>query len=339
MILLVNIFFILIKSEILYKILTPDNFDHITKGPIPTIVRFFSNHRKYSVKLDEQYDLVTMLYKDIDAINVAAINCGKYRYFCYDKGVSMTPFIKLYTKNGTYDYEGGMSHESISRWATGYTGVHFKELNIPLKRPNGKVFKEMLNSTYCVFTMFYHPNYEANEYIKSLKIVAEAFKYDKKVEIVANDVDLYKFYNWDYTLNSFPDIKLFCMDENAPIKYTSTKDPQDMIDFINDYCGTQRDINGRLSSEAGIIDEVSQIVEDFITKSLDKRYISDMEQFEGTDYYINVMNEIIKNGISFVSTEKERLNNMIITNSVDPEKIDEFQIRINILGVFSSYIE
>ena len=59
----------------------------------------------------------------------------------------MTPVIKLYTKNSAHIYEGGMSHESIARWATGITGVHANEIVETLKRPNGRVFKEILNNT------------------------------------------------------------------------------------------------------------------------------------------------------------------------------------------------
>ena len=322
------------------KVLTPDNFNIVVNSPIPTIVRFYSEHRKYSLVLDEQYDLVGQMFEGIDGITVASINCGKYRHFCYERGVSMTPEIKLYSKGEVYDYDGGMSHESVSRWATGITGVHGRELVIALRQPNGRVFKEMLNDTHCVFVMFYNPWCTAcKKFIPHMREVAEAFKYDDRVQIVANDVDLYKFYNWDYDLKSFPDCRLYCKDEPDPIPYTGKRTAEDLIDFINDYCGTQRGLNGRLNSEAGVIDEVSQIVEDFLTKGKKPNYISDMEQFEGTKYYVWVMKEVSEKGNDFIFSEKKRLNEMLDSGTLSPDKIDEFQVRVNILGVFASYID
>lgn len=329
-----------IFSILPFKVLTPENFTKTINGPYPVVVRFYSEHRRYSIALDEQYDYVGQMFEGIDGIIIAGMNCGKYRHFCYDVGVSMTPFVKLYTKDAVYDYDGGMSHESIARWATGITKVHPRDLVYTLRQPNGRVFNELLNNTHCVFVMFYNPWCEAcKKFLPHMREVAEAFKYDDRVQIVANDVDLYKFYNWDFDLKSFPDCRLYCKDETDPITFSGKKTSEDLIDFINDYCGTQRGLNGRLSSEAGIIDEVSQIVEDFLTKGKKPTYISDMEQVEGTQYYVKVMQQISKDGNSWIFSERKRLNEMLNSNTLSPDKLDEFQVRVNILGVFASYLE
>jgi protein disulfide-isomerase A6 len=233
-----------------------------------------------------------------------------------------------------------MSHESVSRWVTGLIGVHPRELQQSLRKPNGRVFKEILNATHCVFTMFTNPSAPAGKrFLPHIQEVAEAFKYDDRVQFCVNDVDLYKFFNWDYDLSGFPDLRLYCKDEPEPIKFTGRRTSEDLIDFINDYCGTQRGLNGRLNSEAGLIDEVSQIVEDFLTKGKKPHYISDMEQVEGTKYYVWVMNEVLQKGDGFIATERNRLNQLLDSGTLSPDKLDEFQIRVNILGVFSSYLE
>ena len=132
---------------------------------------------------------------------------------------------------------------------------------------------------------------------------------------------------------------MYCKDETDPITFSGKKTAEDLIDFINDYCGTQRGLNGRLNSEAGVIDEVSQIVEDYLTKGKKPHYISDMEQVEGTSYYVWVMKTIAEKGNDFIFTEKKRLNDMLNSNTLSPDKIDEFQVRLNILSVFASYID
>jgi protein disulfide-isomerase A6 len=312
----------------------------VTNSQIPTIVRFYTSHRQGSLALDEQYELVCEMFEGIDGITVAGINCGKFRHFCYANGVAQTPLVRLYSQDAVHLYDGGMSHESISRWVTGLTGVHPRELVQSLRKPNGRVYKELLNSTHCVFTMFYNPWCVAGKrFLPHIQEVAEAFKYDDRVEFCANDVDLYKFFNWDFDLRMLPDLRLYCKDEAEPVQFTGRRTSEDLIDFINDYCGTQRGLNGRLNSEAGLVDEVSQIVEDFLTKGKKPHYISDMEQVEGTKYYVWVMNEVMQKGDGFIQQEKNRLNGLLDSGTLAPDKLDEFQIRVNILGVFSSYLE
>ena len=51
------------------------------------------------------------------------------------------------------------------------------------------------------------------------------------------------------------------------------------------------------------------------------------------------MKEIINKGDKFILEEKERLNQLLDSGNISPDKIDEFQIRVNILSVFASYIE
>jgi protein disulfide-isomerase A6 len=328
-------------SRIPFMVLHPENFARVTKSAIPTIVRFYSAHRQGSLALDEQYDLVADMFQGIDGINVAGINCGKFRHFCYAQGIAQSPVVRLYAPDAVHIYDGGFSHESISRWATGITGVHARELIEPLRMPNGRVFKEMLNNSHCVFTMFYNPwCVGGKRFLPHIREVAEAFRYDDTVEFAVNDIDLYKFFNWDYDLShSLPDLRLYCKDEAEPIKFTGRRTSEDLIDFINDFCGTKRGLNGRLNVEAGVIDEVSQIVEDFLTKGKKAHYIVDMEQVEGTKYYVWVMNEVVKNGDNFIADEKRRLNELLDSGTLSPDKLDEFQIRVNILGVFASYLE
>ena len=45
-----------------YKILTPDNFDNIINVPIPTVVRYYTEHRKYSLVLEE---LISFVKKNV----------------------------------------------------------------------------------------------------------------------------------------------------------------------------------------------------------------------------------------------------------------------------------
>lgn len=324
-----------------YKTLTPETFKKHIQGHIPTLVRFHTHHNKYSNRLDEQFEYVGQMFEGNDGIVIASLNCGKYMSFCYEQGVPMSPKIRLYNESGFEEYDGGMSHESIAKWAAGLVkGVHPKDLQFTIRQPNGRVFREILNKTHCVFVMYYNPwCVPCKKFLPAMREVGEAFKYDDRVEIVANDVDLYKFYNWDYELKSFPDLRLYCKDEEDPIQYNGRKTADDLIDFINDYCGTQRGLNGRLNSDAGVIEEVAQIVEDYLTKGKKPMYISDMEAVEGTQYYVWVMREILEKGESFVIQEKDRLNAMLDAKTISPDKIDEFQIRVNILSVFASYLD
>lgn len=332
-----HLIFFSISAKILS--LNPTNFEKITSSAIPTLVRFYTLHRKYSHQLDHQYDLVAEMFENIEGITIASVNCGKFRTLCYNKGVAMCPAVRLYASNTFYDYDGGYSHESISRWVMSLINVHAKELHEDLKAPNSKKFKEIINNTYCTFVMFYNPwCKECIRFLKEMKVVAQAFRFEKKVEIVANDVDLYKFFNWDYSLKDFPHLELYLNNGNEQIRYTSQRNAEDLLDFINDHCDTQRTIDGYLNSDAGLIEDVHSFVEDFVTKGKKPSYIKEIQEVEGTEYYVFVMNELLKNN-NFVFEERQRLQALLDGKSISPEKMDAFKIRVNILSVFAEFME
>ena len=55
------------------------------------------------------------------------------------------------------------------------------------------------------------------------------------------------------------------------IDYNGPRDPQKMVDFINEQCGTHRRLDGTLTPEAGIIPDFEKLGKDIIlSKSMNK---------------------------------------------------------------------
>ena len=67
------LFWGLSQSAVPYAILTPETFDKVVSGPYPVAVRFYTEHRKYSLSLDEQWEFVGQMYQGIDGLDIAFV--------------------------------------------------------------------------------------------------------------------------------------------------------------------------------------------------------------------------------------------------------------------------
>lgn len=52
--------------------------------------------------------------------------------------------------------------------------------------------------------------------------------------------------------------------DNQQVDYIGPRDPQKMVDFINEHCKTHRRLDGTLTPEAGIIPDFERLGKDII---------------------------------------------------------------------------
>ena len=141
-------------------------------------------------------------------------------------------------------------------------------------------------------------------------------------------------------MQGFPTLKFFPKSNKAGVDYNKGRAESDFVDFINSETGTQRDISGRLNERAGRVPALDSIAwgynSDKANKAEIKAKAQETAQKNGgkwAGYYVKVMEQIDKNGPSFVENEIARLTK--IASSSTGEKQDEFAIRRNILKQFA----
>jgi len=111
-----------------------------------------------------------------------------------------------------------------------------------------------------------------------------------------------------------------------------------IVEFLNDYCETSRSDLGQLSSEVGVLDQVTEIVEDFV-RSRDPRHLADIKRFENTEIYVEIMNGILERGTDWIEAECQRLQSLVQDESASQESLDRLQKRLNVLIVFLDFLK
>ena len=329
------VFFVV--SIIIKNSLTPDNFDLHIKDKKPLVVRFSSEHRRRSVQLNQDWERFSKMYEDIADVRVGHVNCGKFGRLCLRETAWDPPIVRMYVNNTVYQYDGGMSYESLGEWTRRYTGIQGKYIHLDLLSPNNRTFHQLIENKKCVFVMFHNPNCKkCHRFMPTLKSIAEVFRNEDNVSVCEIDSDKYKSFTFDYELRKYPTFNLFVYGTRNT--YDGEFNKEDIIDYINDFCDTQRQEDGALNSEVGIIDELSPIVEDFMNKRSDK-FINEIKAVPGTELYVEIMNHVLQNGNEYLINEKERLVSIIAEKAASQEALDKLQIRLNVISLFLSYVD
>jgi len=201
----------------------------------------------------------------------------------------------------------------------------------------------VMDPTKSVFVEFYAP---WCGHCKSLAPIWEQlalnFKSESEVVIAKIDADNYKDIAGRYDVTGFPTIKFFPKDQKkSPLPYDGGRAEADFVTFLNEKTGTKRKAGGGLNDEAGRIASLDTIAHTFATQK-DKRdaTLAQAKQAAASagkwaDYYVKVMERILKSGDQYVSDELTRLGK-VAGGSIAPEKADEFTIRQNILRAFKA---
>ncbi|KAK9692054.1 hypothetical protein RND81_09G238100 [Saponaria officinalis] len=175
--------------------------------------------------------------------------------------------------------------------------------------------------------------------------VATAFKSEGDVVIANLDADKYKDLAKKYGISGFPTLKFFPRNNKEGLDYDSGRKLDDFVSFIDEKCGTSRGANGQLTPEAGIIESLKDIVEEFVSatddekKAIFNRLEEEVAKLEGSaarngKIYTKIANKCLEKGTDYVKNETERLERLL-SKAISAAKADEFTLKKNILSTFA----
>ena len=176
------------------------------------------------------------------------------------------------------------------------------------------------------------------------ELVGKAFKNEPNVVVARVDADHEKALGERFGVSGFPTIKFFSKDNKEGQEYPSGRSEQDFIDFLNERAGTRRASGGGLVPSAGRIPALDALANTYRDDT--GTYAQVLEDMNGlvpnvtgpdadvARFYPLYLQKIETDGFGYVTTESERLG-QLIAGSSSVTKMDEFYRRINILGAFA----
>lgn len=176
--------------------------------------------------------------------------------------------------------------------------------------------------------------------------VATAFKKEKDVVVAKVDADAHKDLGERFGVTGFPTIKFFPKTDKGGVDYDSDRGVDDFVEYLNEKAGTHRTSTGLLGDGAGKVEDLEEVVKNFVTASPEDRqaFVVKAEEVAATlegyaasyaKTYLKIFKNVIEKGDGYAKKEVERLER-ILSGAVNPNKIDEFTVKKNILTSFVS---
>ncbi|XP_019158660.1 PREDICTED: probable protein disulfide-isomerase A6 [Ipomoea nil] len=332
-------------------VLTEENFEKEVGQDRAALVEFYAPWCGHCKKLAPEYEQLGASFKKAKSVLIGKVDCDEHKSVCSKYGVSGYPTIQWFPKGSLEPkkYEGARTAEALTEFVNTEAGTNVKVAAIPSNVVvlTSENFEEIvLNEKKDVLVEFYAPwcghcKHLAPTYEK----VATAFKLDEDVVIANLDADKYKDLGEKYGVSGFPTLKFFPKGNKDGEDYEGGRDLDDFVNFINEKSGTKRDAKGQLTSKAGLVEHLDQLVKEFLSVSdAEKKAVlgkleEEVEKLSGSSarhgkIYVKVAKSCMNKGADYAKNEIQRLERML-AKSISPAKADEFTLKKNILSTFA----
>ncbi|KAI9477905.1 MAG: thioredoxin-like protein [Benjaminiella poitrasii] len=332
-------------------VLTDANFKTVVDGSKPALVEFYAPWCGHCKNLAPVYaELADSYAHQKDHVIIAKIDADQHRQTGSLYGVQGFPTLKWFPKgvdspNGVEDYHGGRDLNSLASFVHQKSGIspRIRAQKSDVVALDTKSFHEVvLNPKKHVFVEFYA---SWCGHCKNLAPIWErlghTFANEENVVIAKIDADKEKDIGQEFQIEGFPTIKYFPAGAANPIAYSGARSEAAFVKFLNENAGTKRTVGGGLESDAGRISELDELVSRFMKEQGKREEIhkeaQDVAKKVGTryaNYYAKIMEKMLTNGDKFLETEKQRLSKISKSDDVSSSKLDDFNIRQNILASF-----
>ncbi|KAL2231285.1 protein disulfide-isomerase like 2-1 [Sesamum indicum] len=333
-------------------VLTEENFEKEVGKDRGALVEFYAPWCGHCKKLAPEYEKLGASFKKAKSVLIGKVDCDEHKSLCSKYGVSGYPTIKWFPAGSVEPkkYDGARTAEALAAYVNLEGGTNVKIVAPPsnvvvLTSDN---FDEIVNDeTKNVLVEFYAPWCgHCKNLAPTYEKVATAFKLEEDVVIANLDADQYKDLAEKHGVSGYPTLKFFPKNNKAGEDYDGGRDLDDFVTFINEKCGTNRDANGQLTSKAGILEDLNNLVKEFVTakneekKAVLKRLVEEADKLKGPSarygkIYVKAAKSCIEKGSDYAENEVQRLDRML-AKSISASKADEFTLKRNILSTFAS---
>eukprot|EP01094_Clydonella_sp_ATCC50884_P020761 TRINITY_DN437_c0_g1_i3.p1 TRINITY_DN437_c0_g1~~TRINITY_DN437_c0_g1_i3.p1 ORF type:complete len:379 (-),score=160.69 TRINITY_DN437_c0_g1_i3:208-1272(-) len=333
--------------------LTPSNFKEHVDGNTDALVAFTAPWCGHCKRMAPAFDTLAKAYeKYAGAVVIGKVDCDAHKELCGEYEVQGYPSLKWFGAGAgePQPYNGGRDVDEFVKFVNSKTGLKARN---PEARGGPAALVDLTDDTFNevvkdagkhVFVEFYAPwcghckNLEP-DYIR----FADAFANEQDVVIARIDADQYKEAASRFAVTGFPTLKWFPKEDKSGEEYNEGRSLEDLVQFVNSRAEKFRTPDGGLTAEAGRIVVMDDIAEDFQEgdhASALERARTEAAALTGVQarigkVYVRVMEKIAAGETDYVEKEVQRITRMLETSAVKPAKVDEFQMRLNVLSLFA----
>jgi len=326
--------------------LTDDSFAQLKT---PALVEFYASWCGHCKTLAPVYEELGELFGE--RVSIARIDADIHQAAGKKYGIKGFPTLKwLLADGGVEEYSGGRSLEALSDFVTQKTSVR------PRRQPKepskvvllkdasfedvvldgGKDVMVAFKAPWCGHCKTLQPTWEklAADYADDADVViAEMDATDEGSKRMAER----------YGVTSFPQLKFFGKAaKGEPEDYQGPRGEGDLLHFINGHTGLHRVAGGGLSELAGRIPELDAVAQKLASgRHSMEEALAEAAKVSGEvmsstkEYYLKIFRRL-QTGGSYARDELRRLESILGKGGLARQKMDDFTVRRNILGVFQA---
>ncbi|KNC87341.1 hypothetical protein SARC_00532 [Sphaeroforma arctica JP610] len=335
---------------------SPEEFDATidgthTKNWVVAFVAPWCGHCKTLKPVWSEVGVAIAATGQDDKVGLALVDADEHRDFGIKYDVTGFPTIKMFKAGSTEaePYNGPRDVDGVVKFLNDEFGT-----NIFIKKAPKSVVEldedsfdgVALDSTKNVLVEFYAPWCgHCKNLAPVYEKVAKAYRNEGNCVIAAIDASTHKSIGSRYEVTGFPALKFFGAGTTEPEDYSTGRDADSFVKFMNEKCGVDRTIDGKLGATAGIIEEFNSFVGsynagDSISELVEKVAQSAKDHAEpAAQLYAKIFNKIKEKGSAYIEKEKARLTKMIADGKAKADKLDMFTQKYNILSALTGTSE
>jgi protein disulfide-isomerase A6 len=330
-------------------VLTPENFDSVVDGSKHVLVEFYAPWCGHCKNLAPTYETVATSFKKASNVVVAKVDADAHKELGNKYNVNGFPTIKYFAKGSTdeEDYGGGRSEDDFAQFLNDKAGTNVRIIKPPSFVPalgESDFDKEVIQSKKHVLVEFYAPWCgHCKSLAPTYEEVGKIFAGEENVLVAKVDATAHSKLGERYGVKGFPTLKYFAPGSDDPEDYSSGRDKDSFVDFINEKAGTHRTSDGGLKGTAGRVEQLDVIISETgeVTSGLLEKAESLVDKLEGDaakhgNLYIKAIKKILDKGDKYVASEIKRLETLLANDNVTPQKKTLFALRKNILEAFQA---
>ncbi|WFD20523.1 protein disulfide-isomerase [Malassezia caprae] len=343
------------------------DYDSVVGKSTGVLVEFFAPWCGHCKRLAPEYEkLADAFAGKKDKVIIAKVDGDKNRDLANRIGLQGFPTIKYFPPHSEtgIDYENERTAEALAAFLTQKTSVqgHIEPPTEPqVVELTAETFDEVvMDPKLNVLVEFYAPWCGFCKRLAPIyEHVAQVFERDPECVVARIDVNdpENESIKTRFQVSSYPTLNFFPAgsDDKWPRPYLKERTLEDFVAFMNEKCGTFRNLDGTLTALAGRLPALDGLASRFYSAGesarallLDetKKYVENMQanvlapaKLTAAQYYTRVMERVSRDGTDYVQRESKRLSKLLRkhadgVSTLAAEKVDEITRKSNVLAAF-----
>ncbi|WEW61007.1 protein disulfide isomerase family protein [Emydomyces testavorans] len=329
--------------------LIPSNFDKVVNSGKPGLVEFFAPWCGHCRNLAPIYEQLGQAFAHAsDKVHISKVDADEHKSLGKAHKVQGFPTLKWFDgkKPEGEEYDGGRDLEALVKFVSDKTGVKPKGMKKSgdslVKMLTDQSFSKEVGGDKNVFVAFTAPWCGHCKNLAPIwETLAEDFIREPDVLVAKVDADAEqsKITAQEQKITGYPTIKFFPKGSKEGVVYEGARSEEAFVDFLNEKCGTNRAVGGKLNTKGGTIEALDSIVTKYVSGEAIAKIATDIKGSAGNlkqkyaAYYVKVATKLSENA-EYATKELARLEKMMGKGSLAPEKLDDLISRSNILRRF-----